>query len=313
MNVKNAFKICGASLVIGIAFRIYSILYFFDESTGFYNGKGIISWCSFAFTILSAAITAVMCIKDKKTFFAPYSGSSSRLLSFSAFISGAVALAAGIILGKEFLELQKLPQPSVESGFQNPLSSKIYMLLIISLLAYGLLQLILFIPFLKGANPFKKAPALYLFSVIWGVCNLLFVFVYYSRSALKQENYLTIFSAALLLLSVYYLSRYFAGVGKERSARFLFVFGFPAVIITSVQTGADLLNIFVFEISTPLNFLPIMVQASQLAVALFIFSSLLIIRKYDLQEPAGSNSKKSKIYSVNEETAKSSGGRYAAK
>lgn len=310
MNVKNALKICGISLVVGIAFRIYSILYFFDDSIGFYNNS-FIAWASFFVTIISAAVAAVMCLKDKKTFFAPYSGSSSRLLAFSSFVSGAVTLSAGIILGKDYLEMQKQQPVSSEVNLQHPLSGKIFMALIISLLIYGLLQIILSIPFLLGKNPFKKAPALYLISTIWGVCNLLFVFVYYSRSALKQENYLTVLSAAFLLLSVYYLSRYFAGVGKERSARFLFVFGFPAVIITSVQTGADLLNTFVFGLKAPLNLLPIMVQAVQLSVCLFVFASLLIIRKYDLQEPAGSNNKKHKHFSSGE-TEKPAVGRYAA-
>ncbi len=284
MNVKNALKITSIGIAGGIIFRIISVLYGYDNTEGFYKGEGVLAWFCVGFIFAAAIASGVMTFLDKKTFFAPYSGTKSRLLGASAFLSGGVLLAVAVHQVPVFLKAQGLTE---QLNSHEPLKSWIHLAFIAASALFGLLQIGLAPLLFRGSRIFSAVPALYLLSTVWGIINLFFMFVYYSHNILRQENIYLIVSSCLLVLALYYLSRYFAGVGKEHSARLLYAFGFPASILTVVYTGSNLLMRFLLQMHSVLWSVPMTVQAAQLAMAIFVFISLITIRKYDLQEPAG--------------------------
>lgn len=292
MNVKNALKITSVGLAGGIILRVLSVLYTFDSGTGFYRNQGALAWISSVFVLVTAGAAGWMSRQDKKTFFAPYSGKPNRLLAVTSFLSGIVILLTAFIQFRLYLQLRG----SADLLPNEPLVSWIHVAFMVLCVVFAVLQLVLSIPFFAGYNIFNKIPAIYLISNLWGVVHTFFVFLYYSHSTLLQENIYTVLSSALLLLSLYYLSRYFAGVGQDQSARMLFAVGFPAVVMNLVYTISNFFIYFILDIHTTLTKLPIAIQASEFAVALFVFLALITIRKFDLQEPAGSRKVKNRQY-----------------
>lgn len=222
-----------------------------------------------------------------------------------AFLSGAALLVMSARQLPRFFMMRAAAQ-TVDRN--EPLTSWLHLLFIGVSVLFGLLQLVLSPLLFKGSRVFSRAPALYLVSTVWGMVNLFFMFVYYSHGVLRQENAYLILSACLLLLALYYLSRYFAGVGKERSARYLYVFGFPGVMLTVVYTASNLLIYFLPGGRYSLTSVPLTVQAAQLAMAVFVFISLVTIRKYDLHEPAGARRMKHRHYTPQKRQAASFSG-----
>ncbi|WP_099203725.1 hypothetical protein [Scatolibacter rhodanostii] len=307
MSVKNSLKIASIGIMGGMVFRILSVLYQFDRTTGFYKDNGVFAWIDVAFVLATAALSGLTTLHDKKTFFTPYSNTKNRLLGTISLFSGVGLLVMAAMQMKVYFETKN----AQDFDWNEPMTSWVHLGLIGSSVIFGLLQIILVPAFFAGRNSFGGFPALYLISVLWGIFNLFFMFLYYSHSVLHQENVYTILSAALLLLALYYLSRYFGGVNTEHSARLFYVFGFPAVLVSTAGIASNLLVYFLLGIS--LSEVPIIIQMAQLSVALLVFVSLVTIRKYDLHEPAGSHRKKHRYYTSSKITIASTSEQQEAK
>lgn len=292
MNVKNSLKVSCVGLAGGIVLRVISVLVQYDADTGFYRDGGLWAWICVGFVAVMALLSALMCLRDKKTFFAPYSGQRNRVLGVSSLVLGVVLLITAYIQGQSYFTKTHAGEYSVN----EPLTSWIHLAFVIACVLFGLLQLALTPVFFRGLGAFEYAPALYLVGVLWGIVNLLFMFVYYSYATLHQENFYVIVSSCLLLLSFYDMSRYFAGIGKEHSARLFYAFGFPAVLVTAVYTISNALLRLLFGMEQTLTQVPPMIQLLHLAAALYLFVSLVTVRKYDLQEPAGPRRMKKRRY-----------------
>ena len=150
-----------------------------------------------------------------------------------------------------------------------------------STLAFGLVQLFVSVGFFTGKNNLEKVPLLYLLGVLWGVCYMILVYVFYAKASSFVENFFAVISGAFTLLCLFYLCKLLAGVDEEGAAKRVFVTGIFAVVFSLTYSMSNLSLLLLGR--TYSGEIPPSVQLASLVVSLFLLVFLVTFRKYSLR------------------------------
>lgn len=277
MNVGNALKVTCVGLAGGILLRTVEMLYFMDYETGFYTDSGLMAWTCTGFVLLACLIAAILCGRANRSYgvFVPRRNPVTGVV---AVLSGIALLASGVIQASRYLD------GSYAKGSEYGMAERGFMhaAFFVLCLLFGLVQLYAGVGFFAGKNYFAKLPLLYLVSVLWGIFYLGLVYMFYAKSSSYSENLFAVLEAASLLLSLMYLTRVFAGIGKESSTRRLFVCGVCASVLTLSYGGGNLL-LLLFGKQYP-GEIPSDIQIAVLCVGVFLLLFLITFRKYGIRK-----------------------------
>jgi len=279
MSVGSALKLSCIGFAGGVILRLIDMLYFYNYTTGFYANNGIFSWVGLAFAAIISIVSAIMCYRDKRSFFGPFTPRKNYFTGTIALLSAVALITMGTV--QIYQHINHIDLNLVGRNYSQ--SSVMHLIFIGVSFVFAALLMFSAFNFYRGKNLFTKVRLLNLISVLWGISNLLFTFFYYGKSTSKVENIYTVVGNALLLLALLYLSKLLSGIGGEKSAKRLYMFGIPAVVLTITYTVSN------FAISllqrTYLDFgeIPLPVQLANMAVAFYILAFLFTFKRYSLK------------------------------
>lgn len=279
MNAGSALKLTCVGITGGIIFRLASMLFLFDFDTGFYRDNGIAAWGTMAFLALLAGTAVFWCLRDKRAYFGPYETRKNIGAGVVSVVSGLTLLVMSAVQAKT--HTQYVRAGDIGPNFSQ--SSSLHVLFIGASVVFAILQLMTAAGFFTGKNLFRNVPALHLFSVVWGILNLLFTFFYYAKSAMGIENLYMIAGGAAMVFALLYMSKLIVGIGGEKTAKNCYLVGIPAVLINLTYTVSNLIVDFLGKDYYNYGEIPVAVQIGSLAVSLFILSFLFTFKKYSLK------------------------------
>lgn len=272
MNVGNALKVTCVGFAGGVLLRVIQMLYCFDYDTGFYTDGGVLAWLSLLLPVAAAVLAGVMCFRSRR-YFGPYVPRKNNVLGVTAVLSGVVLLVSAALQAVDYVGYLK----TGVSAYDSSKRAVIHIALFVTNLLFGVVQLAVSSGFFRGKNLLEKAPLLYLASVLWGISYLILVYVFYARSSSMVENLFAIGGGACTLLSLFYLSKLFAGADEESAAKRVFVTGIFAVVLTVTYSLSNLALLLLDKSYS--GEIPAMVQLSSLSVSLFLLVFLVTFRK----------------------------------
>ncbi len=275
MNVGRAVKITCVGVAGGIILRVVNMLYSFDYKTGFYTDSGMFAWLIMAFVALVSLLCVIMVFKDRGSL-RGIGENRSVPVGIITLLSAAALLGAGFLQGQEHLRL--ISQGYI--GMQFPMSSDLHLILCITMVIFGILQIFTAFVFFRGKNFFTHARLLYLLATLWAAVYMIFVFVYFTNSSAMLENIYALAGAGGILISLFYLAKLLSGVGKERSAKIFYVVAIPTVILNMTYSVSNIVLSFLGNTYLDLGEPPVMLQYIVASVSLFILALLFTFRKY---------------------------------
>ena len=180
--------------------------------------------------------------------------------------TGLLLLYTGAALVKDyiaFLDTGISQYDSVQQGI-------IHIFFMVMCLVFGVVQILTGGGLLAGKDLFAKAPLLYVGGVLWGISNLIMIYVFYAKSPALIENFFSVIGAAALLFALLYASKLLARVDEPGSVKRLLVsVGLTAVLELSYLTGN--LALF-FTGRTYFGEMPVEYQAVGFSTALFLLA-----------------------------------------
>ncbi len=276
MNVGNALKILCVGFGAGVLARVVQMLYFYDYNTGFYTDGGLAAWLSLGLPLAAALLAAAMCFKSRR-YFGPYVPRRNVLAGGAAVFSGLVLLVSAALQGAGYAGYLQ----GGASAYHSAQQQAIHLAFLCASLLFGAVQLYMSAGFFAGRRNLQKLPLLYLAGVLWGICNLIMVYVFYARSSSFVENFFSVVGGAAQLLCLFYLCKLFAGVDEEGAAKRVFVAGGLAVVLDVTYSFSNLVLLLLGKSYS--GEIPPMFQLSSLSVSLFILTFLVTFRKYSLR------------------------------
>ncbi len=270
VNVGNALKVTCVGFAAGVLLRVVQMLYFFDYETGFYTEGGLMAWISLLVPLATGALASWMCFRSRR-YFGPYTPRKNPMAGTAAVISGVVLLLSAVL---QWMELGAGTNTNGEYWL-------LHFLFLISCGLFGLVQLFVSVGFFTGKNNLEKVPLLYLLGVLWGVCYMILVYVFYAKASSFVENFFAVISGAFTLLCLFYLCKLLAGVDEEGAAKRVFVTGIFAVVFSLTYSMSNLSLLLLGR--TYSGEIPPSVQLSSLVMSLFLLVFLVTFRKYSLR------------------------------
>lgn len=281
MNVSNVLKLTCLGFAGGTILRLIDMLYFYDYNTGFYMDGGKLAWITMIFMLMISVLCVVMIVRSKSSF-GYHRARADKLSGVFAVVSSAAMIIAAVAQLNAYMEHHRLGYVAR----QFPASSIINMIYVVLTFMFGLVQLFAAFNFFTGKNLFLKFRLLYLISVAWGIVHIVFLFIYYAKSSSVIENMYAIIGGALLLLSFVYVSKLFAGMGGEKTAKTCFAVGIPAIIMNMTYTVS---NFVLAVLGNRYDFygeIPLAMQLVQFGLALFLLFFLFSYGKYNVKTKA---------------------------
>lgn len=278
MNVGSALKITCVGMGGGIIIRLIGLLFFFDYETGFYERLPFYPWISILFCVAASVCAVLWCNKDGRTNFARYTARKNAASGIISVASAVALIFVAIVQLREYINLHQ----AGTTGRNYAQSSAVHLLFILASFFFAGLQMLSAVMFFTGKNYYRRWPVACLISVLWGVSNLVFIFVYYAKSVMISENLYIILGNAALLLCLFYISKTVSGVGGENSARRCFQTGFFAININMAYTVSNLMAAALGNNYYSYGEIPLPIQVANLSVALFILVFLFTFRKYNV-------------------------------
>lgn len=268
MRKKSAWIILAVMLLVTLPARLSQILLYMDRETGFYNDGGVLTIVVSAGLAIGALATAILYYIDQ-----------SKPKSYQAIRSIPTAVL-GILAGLGLV---------IESvfGLMDGSSGQIHtMYMIFSLVGIltGIVFMLTAYDFAVGENRFAKYPILALVSPIWGCVALVVLFITYVAVANVAENIYNTFTVIFLLLFLFAQAKLLAGVENQKSSRFIYAFGLPAILFSLVTGISGAVSYFIG--ARQIGYFPVGLHFVNILLALYIFAFLLAVRKLSDEEPA---------------------------
>ena len=285
MTVSNALKLTCLGMTGGVVLRLVTMLYFYDYATGFFIDNGLLAAATIIFIAVIWVVSLVMCLKDKQYFFDGY------MVQKNMF-AGSVSLLSAAILGVMSVNLFTDSNDFFPEQYSDaqPQGNAIHMLFIILSFLMAVLQLTTSAGFFTGKNLFAKAPALQLAGIFWGIINVLFTFLFYAKSAVTTENIYMIIGSVSLLFALLYIGKLIVGFGDSSTAKRLYALGIPAVMLNITYNLSNLVLNLLGKNYMDTGETPLIIQAANLCVALYVLSFMFTFRKYSLKSNTKSSS-----------------------
>jgi hypothetical protein len=275
MNVGSALKLSCVGVLGGIVLRLVAMLFFFDYSTGFFIDGGIVSWVAVLFDSAISIIAAVWCVRDHASRFGAYEMKKDVITGVLTLLAVNALTITAVLQIKRHVNMVQQGQV----GREHPQSTPVHLIFVVATTVFLLLLFITAMSSFTGRNVFARMKLMHLFSVLWGIVNLLFVFSYYAKSAIMAENMYMILGGSFLLFTLLYMSKMVAGLGGEKTAKNCYLMGIPAVIITLSYVVSNLiLNALDIEYYS-FGEIPIVIQIGYLGISVYIFTFLFTFKK----------------------------------
>jgi hypothetical protein len=271
MKIKNAWIVLAVTLMIALPTRIYQVLFLVEPDTGFYTDGNttttIISISLAAGALLMMAIG--MMDKRERTY--------SPITSIPTAVIGAVT-GLGIIVQYTVsffaVEQQKNTIPTV-------------ILSILGILA-GAVMILTAYNFATGQNIFAKIPLLSLIPSLWGCVCLITLFITYVSVVNISENIYDTFTVIFLLLFLFAQAKMLAGIETEKSAKRIYIFGLPAVLM-ALATGVPS-AILLFSGASRTGSFPMGLHLVNILMALYIIAFLTAVSRFPVMPEKQGNS-----------------------
>lgn len=279
MNAGNALKLACVGIAGGIIFRFAGLLFLFDFTTGFYTDNGLAAWGAMAFLVVVAAVAIIWCKRDKRAYFGPYETRKNNGAGVVSVLAALTLLVISVTETQTHMQYRDMENISRNHSQSNT----VHLLFIASSIAFAILLIMTAIGFFTGKNLFQKVPVLTLLSVVWGIMNLLFIFFYYAKSAMRIENVYMIAGGSSMLLSLLYISKLIVGQGGEKTAKNCYITGIPAILINLTYTVSNLMMSLLGRNYYGYGEIPIAIQIGSLSISLYILVFLFTFKKYSLK------------------------------
>lgn len=279
LTAVNGVKLICVATAAAIALRSLLMLFFFDFDTGFYTDGGWTAWLSLLLPAAAVAAAAALCRRDQESL-GPWQSLRRPVLGALAALSGALLVTSALVMAVDF----RAYLDTGASQFESVRQGANHVLYIAASLLFGAVQLAGAAGLVSGRDLFVKAPLLYVPAVLWGVANLVMVYVFYAKFSSPVENVFSMVGAAALLLALLYLCRLFAGAGPQGAGLRLLMTGGPAVMLTVGSQTVDL----AMRLSgkTYAGELPSCCQLSVLGVGLFVLAAMVSYVGHGQEEEA---------------------------
>ena len=220
MNNKNAWIVFTVALLITLPTRIYQVLFLVDQDTGFYTDG--IRTTAFVSAGLAAGglLLIAMCFMDKseKPRYSPIRSIPAAVVCALAGLGLILQYAAGLFTA---------------AASQNLIPAIILALIGIGA---GAVFILTAYHFATGSNTFQEHPLLALIPSVWGCASLVSLFITYVAVVNVSENIYDTFTVIFLLLFLFAQAKMFARIDDEKSGKLIYMFGFPAALL-SLVTG----------------------------------------------------------------------------
>lgn len=264
----SGLKLICAGTAAAVVLRSIQMLFFFDFDTGFYPDGGLAAWISLLLP-LAAVIAAVAAARPDCQSLGPWHSCKRPVLAALAALSGAVLCGVSLVMAADY----KFYLDSGFSQFESIRQQGDHVLYIIASLLFGVVQLAGAMGLFSGRDILPRAPLIYIPAVLWGLANLVMVYVFYAKSSSVVENIFALIGAAALLLALLYLCRLFAGLTPQKTAlRLLSTGGLAAVLVIGGQ-GVNL----VLRLSgkSYAGEIPPACQLAEVGTALFVLGAMV--------------------------------------
>lgn len=275
LTIKNGLKLVVWGIPLGLLLRLIQMADFFDYDTGFYTGPGAaVAWLGLLIPA-AMALLAAFCFHKNAGDFIPRDRGIARGPGIFAGFSGGVLLVVGAYMLKDLASY-----PS--TAFDTTANPGLHAAAAVLCLLFGALQSFMAACLCMGRDPFKKAPLLYLPGVLWGMAWLVVVYVFYARSSSTVENIFSLFSSALMLISLFYLAAALSGSGEERALRRLLIFGGLTAVL---EIPYDLSSVALMMVGRSyFGELPALYALGRLSLGIFILSFMLSVYRTGVQK-----------------------------
>lgn len=268
MTVRTGLSLICAGVLSGIVLRFLLMSRFFDFSTCFYTDGGLTAWLSLLLPLALAALGGFMCSCGKRSL-SQYTPGRAPAAGVMGVISGTLLIYTGSSMTMDyigFLHTGATSYESVRQGF-------IHIVYIVMCIAFGIIQLLAARASLTGGDTFLRMPLLYAPAVLWGMANLVMIYVFYAKFACTVENIFTVVGGAMLLLSLMYMTKLRAGADPQGSALRMFVTGgIASVLVVSYDLAELMLHIRGAEYYGQI---PLTIVLCQLGVGIYVLAFLL--------------------------------------
>lgn len=268
LSINTGLKLVVWGIPLGLLLRFVHLNFFFDFDTGFYTDGGVTAWLSLLLPAALGIAGAVCFYRNAGAFTARDRGAARGAGGFAGF-SGGVLLVVGLFMLKGCADYRA----AGVREFETVVNPGLHIFTAVMCIIAALLQSAAAMGLCMGRDFFKKVPLLYLPVVLWGMAELVTVYVFYAKFPSAAENLFSVGSAALMLLALFYLCQALSGAGEERALRRLFVFGGLTAV---VEIPYDLSNIAMMMLGRSyFGELPAVYALGRLSVGMFLLAFML--------------------------------------
>ena len=268
LSIKTGLKLVVWGIPLGLLLRLVQLNFFFDFGTGFYTDGGVTAWLSLLLPAAMALLGGLLFWRNSGAFAARERGAARGPGIFAGF-SGGVLLVQGAYMVKDWLDLGKMGP----AAFETTGNTWLHLALAVMCLIFGVLQCLNAGWLSMGLDVYKKAPLLYLPGAVWGLTELVAVYVYYARSSSVVENLFSMAGTALLAMALFYLCGALSGWNEPRAIKRLCIFGGLSAVLLIPY---DLSNIaLALSGSTYFGEFPPIYALGRLMVSIFLLSFML--------------------------------------
>lgn len=271
MKTKCAFWIAGIGVLLGTVLRCIQMLFFFDYKTGFVTDSGTLTLFYSGATLLSALVSGLLCFLDR--------GRCGALRPVRSWAAGISSLLAGVFLllcAVALLRDAHAYRTFGVSYFILPAQVESHVPLAVFTALFGAAAVAASVLWMRGGAFPGKPGALWAFGVVWGLSYMLLTFMLYSAAATTVENLYTVGGGAAMLFFLLAEGKLLSGVGGQKTARAVFVFGLPAAVLWLTYVISN--TVLIVAGRGYATEMPYVIQLAMLAVCVHILSLLFSLK-----------------------------------
>jgi hypothetical protein len=223
--MKRAWAALLVTLVVVLPARLYAVFNLVDSKTGFYADGG--KFIGVTALVTAAGMAAVIFFGTRGVPARTHAPLRSAAAAVFAALSGV------FIAGESLVSLAGSGGPTVMVG----------VLALLGVCAAASFLMAAY-DFASGETVLRQHPMVALLSPLWGCLCLISLFVDYAAVVNRFENVYHTFTVAFLLLFLFSQTKLLSGVDEERGGRFVFSYGFAAVIMALTDAVPNLALLF---------------------------------------------------------------------
>lgn len=282
MTIKHLWIFFTVAAAVSLPVRVYQLFFLLDGETDFLVG-GTPTTILIALFLIAVTVVAVLSARQDKTLSTPYVPPHNGLAAF-------VGALTGLFMIFESVNLIMQSQTEIETAqMQEAVSRQPYVQMITAWFGIfaALSILVTAVGFMRGTNPLRKHPLVGLLPTLWGCMCMVLLFVTYTAKANATQNIYDMLTVAFLLMFFFVQAKLCAGFQEERSLRFAYMAGIPAILFALVGSLPCVL-LTIAGRRVPGEF-PAGMHSVILMLAIYMFVWLILLYSLPKQEKIAPN------------------------